>query len=918
MDTSWDSIAEQFAHAIRRGESVSVDQFLATHGDAVTDESGELRALLESIAMIEGLKPKATTPPRPNQNVSTRVIKRLDDYKVIREIGRGGMGVVFEALHEPLGRRVAIKVFSASELADPRMLQRFHQEAQAAARLTHSNIVPVYGVGQCDSYHYYVMDLIDGMTAGQWIDSMRAHAEALKPTKILTGDDSDVHGFEATTMQTNSETLTDSPAPDVIKNLVSHGNTGEYFRCVARKIFHVCDALDYAHRHGTLHRDIKPANLIFDREGEIWVTDFGLAKLEEATSFTRTGDIVGTPQYMPPESFEGRYDERSEVYAVGLSLYEMLTQRPAIEAGSQAEAIRAALAGVTTSPRKWAPSIPRDLETITMKTLAMQPDHRYRSMRALKEDLHRFLHHRPITAKRTHVLERMIRWGQREPLAASLTAAVFVSLTALAVVSATGYFNIKNLLTKTQALNEEKAKTILQKEAALEVAEQQQVRATKNLNVAIEAFDKIVQNVADRGVDLETESFGDVGESTSPDVSSADAEMLQSLLGFFDELAANNSEDLRQQSAAALRRVGDIYQRLGKLKEADNAYGQALSRYREIAEEEPSDDGALISQAEILNEQANIAGLRAQVKRASDLYQQAVDVLSRDESIIDSEQAQFQYGRACALFASIVSRAGIEMPLSSVRQQFFRRPGFRDPNRDPVRGPKQTAEHFRAINEAISVFELLVKEHPDKTLYKVSLARAHRDKAKIAMRRGQVSDSRESINESIELFGKLLDQEPTSDTIRYEFTKTLCSTEALTFAPMLRLGRAMRLSNDLLSAHPEMARYRELAAIVSGQLADVHARRGDLKVALGHRENESSVRKKLIDDYPDRVAYQISQCQTLENMSDLLLRDGEKERAIQILNQAITLAQNVSSKGSIGPQSRKLLFRLTKKRESIE
>ena len=911
MENTWDQIAESFAQAIRNGDAPSVDAIVEQH----SDPTGELKALLQSIEMIESLKQTESAADETFTSEFTEDLKRLDDYEIVGEIGRGGMGVVFEAIHESLGRRVAIKVFSASALGDDRLLQRFQQEAQAAARLRHSHIVPVYGVGRSDRFHYYVMDLVDGMSVRQWLREIGGQVDAAVSTidESMTSGTMELHTAE-THSRLSGSTITGREGPRVIRNLSNQPGHPSYFRCVAEKIADVCDGLDYAHQQGTLHRDIKPANLLFDLDGAIWITDFGLAKLDEASDFTRTGDIVGTPQYMPPESFEGRYDERSEVYAVGLTLYELLSLRPAISATSQAEAIRMAMSGVSSSPRKHSPSLPKDLETITMKALAHEPDRRYQSTRRLRDDLQRFLANRPIAARRVSFLQRAARWSRREPLAASLTAAVFLSLVALTIVSAVGYFRTRTLLSAAELATRQKATSLRERGEALRVAQEQQTRATKNLSVAIDAFDQIVANVAQRGVDLETESFGDVGETISPDVSAADAELLQSLLGFFDELADSNREDFRAQSAAALRRVGDIYQRLGELKKADDAYEQSLQRYRELDASDSASPSVKIEQAAILNEQSNIAGLRAQVQRAAKLYEQTVQVLIEDDEIIDSPEAQFQYGRANALFASIVSRSGMETPFPMVRQGFMRRMLFRD-QRKP---PKQSNEHFRAINESISVFELLADEHPDEVLYQVSLARAYRDRSIIAMRRREPMIARESINRSLDLFQALVESDRESDTIRYEYTKTLCSREALAFLPMIRLASAMRMSNELLKKYPDVARYRELKAMVLGQLSDLHARRSELDSAIRYAREESEIRAGLISDYPERVAYQTSQCQTLETLGDLSLRQGEPREARDYLDQAIALARTFVDADSIAPQAKNVRRRLIEKRNAIQ
>ena len=199
------------------------------------------------------------------------------------------------------------------------------------------------------------------------------------------------------------------------------------------------DALHYAHSQGVLHRDIKPANLLLDRNNTLWIADFGLAKLAEQNAVTATGDIVGTPQYMPPESFEGDYDIRSEVYALGLTLYELLTLKPAIDGNGTADIIRNATRGVTVRPRRVNPKIAEDLETILLKALSHEPADRYTNPGELRDDLICFLANRPIAARKTNSIGRMIRWSRREPRVAALTITTFLLLGALAGVSAFGF-----------------------------------------------------------------------------------------------------------------------------------------------------------------------------------------------------------------------------------------------------------------------------------------------------------------------------------------------------------------------------------------------------------------------------------------------------------------------------------------------
>jgi hypothetical protein len=211
------------------------------------------------------------------------------------------------------------------------------------------------------------------------------------------------------------------------------GPEADYCRGVARVALQVAEALAYAHRQGILHRDIKPSNLLLDQQGTVWVTDFGLAKAEGADDLTQTGDIVGTLRFMAPERFDGRSLPESDVYGLGVTLYELLTLRPAFEDTNKARLVEKVLHAPPAPPRKLDPRIPRDLETVVLKCLAKDPAERYASAEAVAEDLRRFLADRPIRARRSTWREQTWRWCRRNPWVAGLSAAVFVLLTVTAV-----------------------------------------------------------------------------------------------------------------------------------------------------------------------------------------------------------------------------------------------------------------------------------------------------------------------------------------------------------------------------------------------------------------------------------------------------------------------------------------------------
>jgi serine/threonine protein kinase len=277
--------------------------------------------------------------------------EQLGEYRILREVGRGGMGVVYEAEQESLGRRVALKVLPPHALNDAQQVLRFEREAKAAARLHHTNIVPVFGVGHHGGTHYYVMQFIQGQGLDDVLEELRASrakqpAEAraaCTPVKqvahsLLTGS------FRAGAAEEDAAPPVNAAGSTVTNNLSDSVPTGRsksadrsslsstdnhYWRSVARIGVQVTEALEYAHGQGIIHRDIKPSNLLMDLKGTVWVTDFGLAKPTDAEDLTHTGDIVGTIRYMAPERFQGQSNARSDLYALGVTLYELIALQPA-------------------------------------------------------------------------------------------------------------------------------------------------------------------------------------------------------------------------------------------------------------------------------------------------------------------------------------------------------------------------------------------------------------------------------------------------------------------------------------------------------------------------------------------------------------------------------------------------------------
>ena len=369
-------------------------------------------------------------------------VRRLGEYVLVKELGRGGMGIVYEARDELLNRTVALKVLPYHSLLSPTALERFQREAQSAARLHHPHIVPVHHVGESEGVHYYAMQLIEGVALDRVLEDV-SHAREAGESGFLNvaTSGSDAGGVGSST------------------NIASTGSS-DYFRRVARLGAQVAGALSYAHAKGLIHRDIKPANLILDTHGTVWVTDFGLARGDDDGSLTQTGDVVGTLAYMPPERLDGWWDARSDVYALGLVLYELMTHRRAFAASERSQLLRKVSEEEPTPPRKVDSRIPRDLETIVLKAIAKDPARRYRSAAELETDLVRFGEGRPVAARRVGAGERSWLWCRRNPLVATLLALMLISSLTAAVVFGVLSFRLEGTLDELQATQADQRRSL--------------------------------------------------------------------------------------------------------------------------------------------------------------------------------------------------------------------------------------------------------------------------------------------------------------------------------------------------------------------------------------------------------------------------------------------------------------------------
>ncbi|MCA9266510.1 MAG: serine/threonine protein kinase [Planctomycetales bacterium] len=428
--------APEILEAIERYQSLTGTRRLAARENLLAQYPGvaeELSDCLDALDMIVAIGPDlgadldASAHDLPPRSPGSAIPRALGDFRILRELGRGGMGVVYEAEQLSLGRRVALKVLPFASFLDERRLRRFHQEAQTAALLKHPNIVGVHCVGQDRGVFYYAMDLVPGQSLAEFIGQFNDPAPASIPSNLADDDDEAMdaasccqsHGGQSSEQEDDTHLAAQiSTQRDV--------NRTEYFRSMARIGKQVAEALQFAHEQGVIHRDIKPSNLLLDCRGAISIADFGLAQVQcdagdDAGRLTMSGDLLGTLRYMSPEQAVGGrvVDHRTDIYSLGATLYELLTLSPAVNATNHGEAIQQIAERHPIRLRKHDNQVPVDLEKIVLHAMSKRPEDRYQSAADFAQDLQNFLDHKPALARRAGHYVQLRAWVRRNRLLAS-------------------------------------------------------------------------------------------------------------------------------------------------------------------------------------------------------------------------------------------------------------------------------------------------------------------------------------------------------------------------------------------------------------------------------------------------------------------------------------------------------------------
>jgi eukaryotic-like serine/threonine-protein kinase len=819
-------ILERYLADLERGVAQDQESLLGAHPEL----ADELRPYLDNIRMLHDATHEIRSTRTPAKEAESPPpesgARQIGEYRIVREIGRGGMGIVYEAHQQSLNRQVALKILPFAAVLDQRQIARFRNEAQAAAQLHHPHIVPVFAVGQEQGVYYYAMQLIDGQSLEQVIAQLRNEAEAIgqRSTKVDVG----VHGSTKTMQPERGRVVSSQPSLQ----------KSDFYHTAARLGKEAALALQHAHEYGIVHRDVKPSNLLIDERAQLWVTDFGLARMQSDSGVTLTGDVVGTLRYMSPEQAAGRtdlVDGRTDVYSLGVTLYELLTQRPAHDGEDRQTLMRQVIGDEPIQPRKLNPAIPVDLETIVLAAMAKSREERYSSAQALADDLDRFLTGKPTLARRPTVIDRAAKWARRHrPLVAvGVCAMILVS-----TVSAVGLA----LLVREQARTS----------AALVESEKNFQRAEKHFKQAREVVDQFGMRVADRLLEI-------------PGAEALRRDVLLDALKYYRQFLAHagNDSQLRQEIAVAHFKTADIAAKLGLSADALTEYQTAEEQLTDLTSAKPVTDDAQTQLATVHNNLGLLLAARGDMSTARTHYQAAIRIQQR---LVDEHKTDPAFAGQLA-----ESEGNLGMLLDQI-------------------GDSPQAE--KSLRSAVEVRRRAADSTVDQPQPARDLAIACNNLSYV-LRNRDVAGAEKTAQEAIGILERLVHENPTR--IQFQDDLALCYNNlAALESRQERWGtaieshqKAIALEDRLVRKAPGVVRYRSDLATSLNNLgvAFCRAEKSDEGDAPFGRARD--LLSTLADDYADEPAYRSSLAALLNNQALALAGAGRQNDALAIYPQAI-------------------------------
>ncbi len=789
------------------------------------------------------------------QSVPTKMLPQLGGFRMLRELGRGGMGVVFEAEQIALKRHVAVKVLSIegqtpvdSDLPSPESSRvsteseevtlfrtdseieamgrspsenYFIREARTVAQLHHTNIVPILEIGRQDGLYYYAMQLINGLSLDRLI-----HAIRIQNMEILR-----TYGV---------------PQPD----------TPAYFRWASGLFLQVLDALAHIHHESVLHRDIKPGNLILERGGRLWMTDFGLALPARSSQSSAGGRPVGTLRYMAPEQCDGIVTPLTDLYATGLTFYELLGLHPVFTATCREKLFEEVKRGVETMKTPplsdYTPHIPLDLRRIVEKAIHPEPVLRYASAEQFASDLHCFLEDRPVLARPVSLRERLVRWKRRNPWIYYPMMITFAAILVAVFTGWYGYLSTRHALqdANTQYLRAESERGraeiqrgIAERSLALTREEQaktqeQRDRAEQNLTLALNILDETFPISASRAAFT-------VYTMPAP----ADRWKFEKLLRFYEELAEKNQQNtrLQRETAQTFARIGFVYLTLGESKQAIRAFEQSLEYYAFV----PAVEANEVEIARIHNElgYARRIELSDAVVPKTTVLNLCVDEHWKALRILTpltSSEAMLEKIRTCNTLGILATDTDTTtfFSVDSNRQLLAQM----TPDCDPMTCGS-VAEYWHRVAVQMTG-PLLSRQYRAEYAF----AKAQSERFLIQALRRKASNTSEEMrllaNDATALLRPLIAQNPRFTEYQKELAQVLVS-EGVAHTSLEQFAEAKRITELLITRYPYVPEYRLLSIGIESQMAIKYLMVGNLSAGTHEIYTAMTHLNRLKNDFPE-------------------------------------------------------------------
>jgi serine/threonine protein kinase/Flp pilus assembly protein TadD len=803
----------------------------------------------------------------------------LGDFRIIQEIGRGGMGVVYEAEQLSLGRRVALKVLPFAAALDAKQLQRFKNEAQAAAHLHHTNIVPVFGVGCERGVHFYAIQFIEGQTLAQIIADLRMQRTDGKDgvADVSTREAGDLKSALTRAVGAGATKLSLSPpfAPSA------------FFRTVAHLGLQVAEALEHAHQVGVVHRDIKPANLLLDRWGKLWITDFGLARFHTDIGLTLSGDLLGTLRYMSPEQAVGKWipgDHRTDIYSLGTTLYELLTLRPAFDGSNREELLAQISTQEPRRARQVSSEVPAELETIACKAMEKKPEERYGSARDLADDLRRYLEDKPILAKPPTLALRARKWSRRhKPVI--ITTMVAAALALLLVIGGLvgAIFWVTQEKNRTQdALREAKAN--------FETAEANRRRAEANFQRALDALDrmlaplkahelagspklepvrrKILEDALQYLENFKQEYSSD--PAVRPEMAQAYARLAsinaalghsdqaeiayRQALDLFGRLHSENpvTADFRNDLASCSAQLGEILRRNpGRYGDSESFFRQALIFWKDLISDFPGKASYREGQSETLHNLAYLLWTTDRIPEAEQTYQAAltgyVDLARDDPSTVKYRNYQGWVGNSIGVLQETTGR------------------------------PRDAEESFRRALDLFDPKEEGVKAERNRSLIHLGLLLAQN---------GQFGEAEKAYRQLMRNAEEDAVRNPGDLALRYRHLASVLAITGRSAEALENIHKAIDLQNQLLTQSPTNAGYRNNLAISHHSLANLLRDTGRITQAEDSYLGAQKHQEQLTALFPRNADYLIELARTQSDWGNWLRASGRNDEAVEAFRRA--------------------------------